>query len=517
MRPVHTRTRRIGAIALAAGLPLAMTSVLPATVADAAPIGATITVDTADPGRVIPADFLGLSFEANTMHEQWMAPGHGNVSALIANLGRGNLRFSANQVDRTAWIPTPETPVPDWADGQIVTPEDLSRVGDLARTIGWSVDMGVNLGHFDPGAAADQARSAQERIGDSLRSVQIGNEPNVYIAGPLLGGGDRRPYTPESYAVDARAYRDAITAAAHGVHIEGPDTVGAGLGIGAVDPVIPVVAVWPWLQTYAAHFGAESRHLNQHYYPFVNIAKVGIPAAVTDIVGGLPTVDSLLAQDTSDRQTQFIRAFVDTADNAGLKPLLSETNSTAKEGRAGVTDTFANALWTADYLMTAAREGVAGVNLHMQPHMCESYTLFCFEDGSARQSGNARPNPNYYAALAFGELVGGQILPTTIEAGDVRISALAARMPDGRIKVLIGNLDRDFTGDIEIRVADGHGPATVRLLTAAAPESQSGVTFAGASVAADGSFSPAAASIPGSVGGYRLSVDRPSAALLTVG
>lgn len=523
MRKIGHRPRRAGALILAAGLPLALLTALPSAAAHAdpsdptSPTVATITVDAANPGRVIPADFLGLSFEANLMHEQWLAPGGGNVSALLANLGEGNMRFSANQVDRTAWIPTPETPVPDWAGAQIVTPEDLRRVGDLARHLGWSVDMGVNLGQFDPAAAADQARSARERIGDSLRSVQIGNEPNVYIAAPVLGGGARRPYTPESYAVDARAYRGAIAAAAPGVPIEGPDTVGAGLGVEPIDAAIPPLIVWPWLETYAAQFGAESRFLTQHYYPFVNVAKVGIPAAVTDTVGGLPTADSLLEWDTSDRQTAFIRELVATAEQAGLKPVLSETNSVAKEGRAGVTDTFANALWTADYLMTAAREGVAGLNLHMQPYMCESYTLFCFDTEADRLAGHARPNANYYAALAFSELAGGQILPTTVEAGGAHVSALAARMPDGTIKVLIDNLDRDLTGAIDIQVAGEHGAAALRRLTADAPESSSGATFAGAGAAPDGSFTPTSTeALANAPGGYRLTVDRPSAALVTI-
>lgn len=515
-------SRRVGAAALGLVLPLVTLAVVTPAAAQADPSVAVVTVDVDSPGREIPADFLGLSFEANLMHEQWLDPGGGNVPTLIANLGEGNLRFSANQVDRTAWIPTADTPVPDWAQGQIVTPEDLTRVGDLARSIGWSIDMGVNFGQFDPAAAADQARSARERIGPALRSVQIGNEPNVYIAAPVLGGGDRHPLTPESYVSDARAYREAIAAAAPGLPIEGPDTAGAGLGVPPVDAAITDFAVWPWLQNYTAEFSAQSRFLNQHYYPFVNVAKVGVPSAVTDTVGGLPTADSLLEWDTSHRQSDFIRRFVATAEHAGLAPVLSETNSVAKEGRAGVTDTFANALWTADYLMTAAREGIAGVNLHMQPGECESYTLFCFEDAAAREAGTARPNPNYYAALAFSQLTGGQILPTTVEAGGAHVSALAVRMPDGAVKVLVDNLDSDFTGEIAVTIAGEptgaqHHAGTVYRLTAPTPESLDGTTFGGAVTAPDGSFSPqdgvSTAEVDGS---YRMAVDRPGAALLTV-
>ncbi|MFD4180365.1 hypothetical protein [Rhodococcus sp. NPDC058514] len=507
------RPRRAAVVLIAATLPLAVSA---GPAAAEAPTAVTVVVDASKPGRTVPADFLGLSFEANLMHELWLAPGSGNVSTLIGNLGHGNLRFSANQVDNTAWTPDPTSPLPAWAKGQRVTPDDLSRVGALAQDIGWSVDLGVNLAHFDPAAAADQVRAARDRIGSSLRSVQIGNEPNFYLLAPALGSGERKPYLPGSYADDARRYRDAIAAAAPGVVVEGPNTAGAGLGSPLVDPVITASLVGPWLDTYIDRFGAESRFLNQHYYPFVNTARVGLSGGSSDALGGLPTTDKLMSRDTSDRQTSFIRNLVGRAAKAGLQPRLAETNSVAKEGRPGVTNTFGAALWTVDYLMTAAREGVTGVNLHMQPNDCESYPLFCFPDDAARAAGQARPNPNYYAALAVSQLVGGQILPTTVDSDGKHVSALAVRMSDGTVKVMVDNLERGAAADVTVRIEGASGTASAQRLTGGAPESTDGTTFAGAAVAADGTFTPAAAeSVPAVGGEYRLGADAASAVLLT--
>lgn len=506
---------RITAIIVAAGL---VSLVAPAAVTAAPANTVTITVDADNPGRVVPADFLGLSFEANLMHEQWLAPGSGNVPTLISNLGHGNLRFSANQVDRTAWLTGPDAPMPAWVpDGQVVMPTDLARVADLARSIGWTVDMGVNLAQFNPAAAADQARNAREHIGSALRAVQIGNEPNVYIASGLIGTDKRRPYTPESYAVDAQAYRDAIESAAPGTAVEGPDTVGAAVGVPPVDAAIAYGTAFPWLRAYSERFGAQSTSLNQHYYPLVNVAKLGIPASAADALGALPTADRLLEPDTSRRQTAFIREFVGIAAAAGLQPRLTETNSVAKEGREGVTDSFANALWTADYLATAAREGVASVNLHMQPKFCESYTLFCFEDEAQLAAGTARPNPNYYAALAFSEFVGGQILPTTVSGG-AHVSAFAVKQPDGTVKVLVDILDPAFRGDVSVLVNGSDGPAQLQRLEGPSLDASRGTTFGGKAVAADGSFTPGQPAIlQRQADGYSLAVGAPSAAVLTVG
>ncbi|MGW6693046.1 hypothetical protein ACWF62_04650 [Rhodococcus sp. NPDC054953] len=513
------RPDRLAVVLVAAALPVALTTV-PAAAEPATPV--TIVVDADRPGRTIPADFLGLSFEANLMHEPWIAPGAGNVAALIANLGRaGNLRFSANQVDNTAWTPDPASPLPAWANGQRVTPDDLTRVGELARNTGWSVDLGVNLAHFDPAAAADQVRAARDRIGAALRSVQIGNEPNFYLLTPLTGGGDRTPYLPGSYADDARTYREAIAAAAPGVAVEGPDTAAGGTGSTLAEAAMRTALVDPWLDSYIDRFGAESRSLNQHYYPFVNTERLGLSDGSSALVGGQPTVDALMSRDTSNRQTAFIRDLVATAERAGLQPRLSETNSVAKEGLPGVTNSFGGALWTVDYLMTAAREGVTGVNLHLQPNDCESYPVFCFPDDAARRSGLARPNPNYYGALAVAELVGGRILPTTVDSGDRHVSALAVRLPDGTIRVLVDNLDRDADVALTVAINGGPGegaagPARIQRLTGGAPEATGGTTFAGAEVAADGTFTPAVSeSVPVGDGGYRLDAGAASAVVLT--
>ncbi|TQF66485.1 hypothetical protein FK531_18505 [Rhodococcus spelaei] len=507
------RPSRTAVVLITAAVPVALTTI-PASAQS--PNSVTVVVDTTAPGRTVPADFLGLSFEANLMHEQWLAPGAGNVSKLIANLGHGNLRFSANQVDNTAWTPDPSSPLPAWAKGQRVTPDDLSRVGNLARDTGWSVDMGVNLAHFDPAAAADQARAAEDRIGSALRSVQIGNEPNFYVLASVTGGGQRKPYLPASYADDAHKYRDAIAAAAPGVAVEGPDTAAGGTGSPLAEAGMKAALVDPWLDSYIERFGTESRSLNQHYYPFVNTARLGLSGGSSDAVGGQPTVDKLLSQDTSDRQTAFIRSLVSKAEKAGLQPRLTETNSVAKEGLPGVTNSFGGALWTVDYLMTAAREGVTGVNLHLQPNDCESYPVFCFPDDAARAAGQARPNPNYYAALAVSKLVGGQILPTTVDSGGKRVTALAVRMPDGTVKVMVDNLDRGADAAVTVKVKGGSGTASAQRLTGGAPESTIGTTFAGAAVTPDGAFTPAASeSVPAVDGAYRLDAGAASAVLLT--
>lgn len=516
MRSKLIRTYRFSTVGICLALPLSLSAV-PATAEPNADV--VIHVDTSRPGRTIAPDFLGLSFEADLMHEEWIDPAFGNIDTLLENFGAGNLRFSANQVDNTAWMPDPAASVPNWAkNGQHVTPEDLSRVGALAEATGWSVDLGVNLGHFDPAAAADQAREAQARIGDSLRSIQIGNEPNFYMLAPITKSGDRKIYIPSTYITDAQIYRTAIRAAAPEVRIEGPNTAGASVGNEILDPLLSEALVNPWLGPYIEAFGSESQYLNQHYYPFINTARLGFSSGSSEFIGGLPSIEKLMSRKNADKQTTFIRDFVATAESAGLEPRLTETNSVAKEGREGVTNSFGAALWTVDYLMTAAREGVVSVNLHNQPNDCESYSLVCFADDAARLAGNVQVNPNYYGALMVSGLAGGQILPTTVDSGESHITSHAVQMPDGTVKVIVDNMDPTFTGDIYVQI-DGHDgtAAHVQRLTAPSADATEATSFAGSVVARDGTFTPIAnEEIRSNDYRFQVRIDGPSAVLLSV-
>ncbi len=479
--------------------------------------GVNIVVDTTAPGTLIPNDFVGLSFEADQMHRTWTDPARGNVAALLGNLGIGNLRFSANQVDNTAWMPDPTKPVPPWTtNGQHVVPEDLSRLGRLARATGWSVDLGVNLGHFDPAAAANQAAAAHQRIGSSLRSIQIGNEPNAYVLN--LAQGNRRNYSPDSYVRDVRIYRQAIAAAAPGVPIEGPDLAAGSVGVPAVDPVMWSQIVAPWLDAYVDAFGTRSRYLNQHYYPWVNVTRLGLPAGAAEAAGTLPTVDRLLEPETRAKQERFLRQFAALAHRAGLKPLLSETNSVAKEGREGVTNSFGAALWTIDYLMTAARAGVAGVNLHNQADDCQSYPLFCFPTAAAKRSDMAVVNPKYYAALMVSQVAGGRMVPTTVN-GKAQVTAYAVRMPDGRIKVIVNNLDPRWRGKVSVKLRGvGVTSATVQKLTGPSIYAVAGTRLAGSAVTAQGGFTSGPTESAARRGAaVQVGFARQAAALLTVG
>ncbi|NKU56537.1 hypothetical protein GS881_24585 [Rhodococcus hoagii] len=196
----------------------------------------------------------------------------------------------------------------------------------------------------------------------------------------------------------------------------------------------------PWLDTYISEFGSESKYLNQHYYPSSTPAS-GSPQAF-GIHRGLPSIDKLMSRENIVNQTAFLRQFVAKAEQAGLEPKLSETNSVAKEGAKG--DQLVRCSVVDGRLLDdRASEGVTGI-ICTTTGDCESYSLICFTDEAARAAGAAQPNPNYYSALMAGRMAGGAVLPVTVDSAAATVTAHAVRMPDGAVKVIVDNRDRSF-------------------------------------------------------------------------
>ncbi|MFD4407694.1 hypothetical protein ACFWPH_33505 [Nocardia sp. NPDC058499] len=470
----------------AASLPLAGSTT-------AAPAAITITVDAdATGGRVLPEHFLGLSWEADQLHQSWIDDDTGSLAALMRNLGPGTTRYSANAVDNTAWHPD----APEGTTAPVITAADLARAGDLAHATGWSVDLGVNLGANDPAAAADEVRAAQQEFGPMLRSVQIGNQPDFFALSQL------EPYDHQTYLQQVHAYRTAIDAAAEGIRFAGPDsamTAGA-LPLGqAYEPYART-----WRAAYLNAFAGQSDFLNQHYYPLVKTPG-GNTAAI---------VDQLTSRAIADADRAYIEDLVNEAAAAGVEPHLSETNSVAGGGQAGVSNTFGAALWTVDYLLTAASSGIAGVNMHQQPHDCGSYTWVCFPDGSA----TLHAQPAYYAGLLVSQLRGGTFLPTEVSDPNANISAHALRMPDGHIKVVVENAGPGPQPAVDVRVEGSTTTtATAQWLTAPSPYATSDVRFADSRVGADGSFTPGPArQLSTESGAVAIDFVAPSAVLLNL-
>jgi hypothetical protein len=457
-----------------------------ALVAPAAPALAddtvTIAVDTAHPGARLAADAVGLSYEERELGTGGFQARTGNLAALLRGLGRGNLRISGNTLDRdTLWVPAgqqPPDPLPGWVQ-DVVTPADIARLGGFLSATGWRAEVGINVGHYDPSLAADEARTLSA-LGPRLAAAECGNEPNAW------GGKFRTsPYGYPQYKPDWEACAAAVEAAwtGHGpARIAGPDTSSP-------------TSTAAWVTSFAQDERDRLAMLTQHAY------SVGSKATVTD----------LLSARTDANELSSIAPDVAASRATGLPLRLDETNSAAGGGVAGVSDSYASALWSLDYTLLTAQDGVAGLDFHGGLGVCDAplyngkfqlYTPLCAADATDAAAAVYTARPEYYGLWLAARLGPGRFLPVTVTSPTTHdITAYAVRGDDGHTRLAI--IDKDPTGTpVHLNVTGlpgrsrGHGAhaaagiARLLHLTGTALDSTTGTQIQGSTVDRSGHLRP---------------------------
>ncbi len=450
----------------------------------------TVSLDASAPGRAVPADFLGLSFEATDLHQIAEYGGRGDLVALLRSLGRGVLRFGGVSADtRIAWADA-VTPRPPWA-GAALSPGDLRALRRLAQASGWRVLLTVGLAHFAPRAAAREVAAAHEALGPMLEGIEVGNEPDAY----QRHGFRRLPWNFARYDAEVRAYRHAISKLVRGVPLAGPGVSGSH-----------VFARWGPRELRREH----PLLLTGHHYP---LGCHQTPA---------PSIERLLSPEVRAMEGLSLRRYMAVA-RAGRTPFrMDEANSVSCGGRAGISNTFASALWATGYITQAMEAGLAGINFEGNPANCLGYTAVCAPTAARLAGGGLNAQPLFYALLLTRSLAGSRPLSSSVSAPgatpDMQVSAFAT--PGGGLQFAIVNDQPPGAPALAVglRVGPGFAAARVLSLTAPSPQSTGGVALGGRGVAPDGSWSEPAAlpSVPVQGGVATVPVAPSSAALVTL-
>ena len=446
-----------------------------------------VAVDRAHPGAAVPQDFLGLSFELSALAQLARYGERGNLVALLRSLGPGVLRLGGVSADtRIAWTDA-LTPRPAWASG-VVDVDDLRELGKLAAESGWHVILTLGVAHFEPQAAAREAAAAQAVMGGTLQAIELGNEPNSYAAHDMRP----EPWGFSQYETDANAYRSAIEVAAPGIPVAGPDVSGSSAfeswGVGEAIDERPAL-------------------LTGHHYP---LGCAESPA---------PSIGRLLSPLIRRKEGGSLDRYTAIARAGGIPFRLDEINSVSCGGVAGISNTFASALWATDYLTRAISAGVAGVNLHGAPGNCKGYSPVCAPNAEALSTGELVAQPVWYALLLVRNLLGDRPLPTTVvrTPSHSRIQATGLLEPSGGLDFVLVNEEmlNKPTATVRVRVGTRVKSASEITLNALALAATSGVTLAEREVAPDGSWSPApAVRLPSRNGTITLKLAPGSAVLL---
>jgi hypothetical protein len=424
-----------------------------------APIPVSVLINPNHPGVPVPPAFLGLSFELSSAAQIARYADSGNLATLLRSLGPGVLRFGGASADtRVAWTDA-QILRPPWASS-VLTPNDLRDLARLARATHWHVLLTIGLVHYDPDAAAREVAAAKAALGPWLTGIEVGNEPDSYA----VHGLRRSPWDEAKYNAEVSGYRNAIAATTPGIQVAGPGVSGSS-AFKHWGPAV-VLAQRPAL-------------LTGHHYP------LGCRSRYSS------TIPRLLSQYTRGLEARSLRRYMSLSRASGIPLRIDETNTVSCGGKAGVSNTFAAALWAVSYIAQTMSAGAAGINFEGNHARCDGYSPVCAPTPARLLDGALQPQPEWYALLLTRGLIGNRPVHTTIlPRRRPNITVTALRGPHGALRFVL--VDDDPPGSravaLSLHVGGGYTGATVLRLTAPSPQSVFGVRLGGRTVAADGSW-----------------------------
>jgi hypothetical protein len=496
MAPVPRR--RASLVVVAA---LAVAVLLPAA-ASADTLSATVSGKPTGPS--MPSGFVGVSFEYRAMHQYTgRDPRAINpvLVALLQGLAPGQspiIRIGGNSTDDT-WWPI-KGMIPQGGIYYRLTKGWLRTTRALAADLNAKLILGIDLAAGRPAIAAAEGRAFLSGIGRRyIDDLEIGNEPDLYRVFPWYRDRRGRVFRRRSSKYDLAAYTKQFTQWARAL----PNLPLAGPSVSGPD----------WMRGLNGFIKAQPRLklVTYHRYPLRNCTTD--PSDPT-----FASIPNLLADSSSAGLAAPLSPFVRTAAAHRLPLRIAEMNSASCQGTAGVSDSFASALWALDTMFNFASRGVRGVNFHMLPG--SHYELFMVSR-TASGAWQAFVHPEYYGLMLFAQAFppDARLLPVTAPPGPVKVWATVG--PDGTVRVTAINQDATAEHDVNMLVPGATAGGSLETLAAPGLAATSGVSLGGQSFGdqtATGTLpgAPAATPVAPSSGVYTVPLASGSATLLTI-
>ncbi|HET9719994.1 MAG TPA: glycosyl hydrolase family 79 C-terminal domain-containing protein [Solirubrobacteraceae bacterium] len=453
------------------------------------------------PGEPLPRSFLGLSFE------YWDLPSFASHPAALQRVfrllriqgdGPVPLRIGGDSADQSFWGNSPAARLGPWpyhiTDGWLRTLASVVRTGRLR------VLLDLNLAQRSPAASARFARQAVMRLpAGSLMGFEIGNEPDIYHhwvdyhlpgrSGLFAAPSGWDQYSPARYARAFSAYARALARVAPRVPLAGPETAYPQRDLA-------------WERRLLSTDAGRVAIITVHRYPLSACAR---PSA-----GDYSTIARVLSPGIAAGLEPGISPALALARRAGLPLRMTELNSVTCEGRRGVSNTFAAALWAPDALFSLWKAGLAGVNIHVRQGAANAAFWM--------SRAGLKPRPLLYGLALFARAVGsgGRLAHLRVGRSAPSIALWAARHGQ-RLNVLV--LDKGASPARLVLRVPSERPAVIERLSAPSVHAATGVTLAGQTLGASGRWlgRRSVERVRRGPAGYRLDVPPYSGALISFG
>jgi Glycosyl hydrolase family 79 C-terminal beta domain len=430
---------------------------------DAVPADATLlSVNTAAPGRTVPAGFLGLSIEYDAI-EPYAGTDPGALNRvflqLVRNLSPGQspvIRIGGDTTDWT-WWPIPSMARPPGVTFSL-TPRWIRVTRALAASLNARLILGINLEAGSTELAAGEATALIGGIGrHTIEALELGNEPTLYGGFAWYRTPAGRPVTGRPSSYDFTAFTQDFTQFSSAL----PPGPLAGPALGAPN----------WMRQLGGFLAAEPRVgvVTLHRYP---LQLCYTPRGSL----AYPSIAHLLSKAATVGLASTTAPYAVIAHARRLPLRIDEMNTVSCGADPAVSKTFASALWALGALPEMARAGIDGVNIHTFPGA--GYELFSFAPASAKGAAVA---PEYYGLMMFAQAAPpGSRLIAVSGPPPAGVTSWATRAGDGTVRTVVINAGKR-TRVVAIRDPGAGGTGGLERLTAPSLAAASGVTLGGQS------------------------------------
>ena len=409
-------------------------------------------------GIVIPKDYSGIAYEISEVTpangKYYFGPHNMPLINMIKTLGITTIRIGGNTADLTTF------PFP--------TEEDVDSLFQFAKRAGVKIIYTFRLRY---GVVKDNVSLASyiwKNYRTEVYAFAIGNEPDLF---PNI--------TYETYAKQWKTFYDSIRLAAPGVPFCGPNITG-----GATQ----------WMAKFVRDFGNNDdiKFLTVHDYPG------GSGPGVKDAA---KAIDDMLSERWIENYEKFYNAFLPLQPQRKLRYRNEEINSFYGGGALHVSNTFASALWSLEYLYWWAEHGFSGINFQNGDSVARGTVLTnCKYAAFVTDSSGYYARPSAYGIKAFSIGSSGKLIPVDVtnkgknKSDSINLKAYSVIADDGLLYITLLNKEHGEGGkaaDIMIDAGDDkYRFAEVMYLQAPADDvtSEKGITLGNSSITNNGTW-----------------------------
>ncbi len=470
----------------------------------------SINVYTQNPGILIPNDFSGISLEMGSLRSgnggtngymfddttTWPVPQHQQVYYLFKELGIKNIRVGGGSVDMNI----------------VPSNTDIDAFFRFVKEINASVIYSVRLLNGNITDDTNIVKYVWGNYNQYLDCIAIGNEPDwhsYHTSDPQIY--ETTPGVPgtayPSYLTKWRSFASAITTAVPEVVFGGPDT-------GSNYPIPGGVNTSYNNLTWTTNFADDAaKSGNVKYVFFHNYVGQGAPSIGSGI-SNAKLINEVLS-------TGWVDSYYPLLNNASGAPALNDslsfrlTESNSFSGyRAGVSNSFATALFSLDYMHWWAEHGAAGVNFHNKQWVGNGPIYL---DGS----GNFQTYPVGYGIAAFN--IGGHGRVDSLAIGNpdtLNVTAYAVADTNALYVTIINKEHGYGMRDALVNITAPGYSNSASVMYLSVPDSNvadtSGVLLGGASITNSGWQGKWSSIDSVTTNGYYVSVPVSSAAIVKI-